>query len=330
VFKPYTALISRRDFVKFGIISAVIISVPILVVNKFISAPKLQKWVWHGSAMGMDINIQLCHQNKAVIDRVISLCKDEVSRLESIFTLYSDDSELSYLNKHGKLKHPSLELVELMSLARKYGDISDGYFDMTLQPVWEIIKKYGIDSPKLKDALALVNYKKVKISPQEIVLENPDMAISLNGIAQGYITDKITNLIESNGIKNALIDIGEIRALGGNESNKPWKIGLNDPIKKDKYFKIIPLYNNAISTTGGYGLVLSEDGKQHHIINPKSGKSKNYYISLSVIAETATKADAFSTAFYLMDIEQIRNILRQFTDIKVILMHSNGQIQTIS
>ncbi len=324
--------LSRRDFVRLSMAASVAVFVPPLIIGKLSSAYKIQRWNWQGRAMGTEISIQICSKNQKQAEAITRLCIDEISRLESIFTLYSDDSELVRLNKNGVLRYPAPELVELMSLASRYSVLTNGYFDMTLQPIWQVIKKESINSPNIKTALDLVDYQQVKISPEKISFTNPKMAVSLNGIAQGYITDKITELLKLKNINSALINIGEIRALGGNEDNKPWKVGLYDP-RKDRdagaYIKAIPLYNKALSTTGGYGLSFSKDGKKHHIFNPKNGKNESRYLSLSVMADTATKADALSTAFYLMETKQIKKTLNKFTDVNVIILHNNGNIETL-
>ncbi len=316
--------LSRRSFIKLCTALGVIASFPVLAAGKL-----RKRWRWDSFAMGMDINIQICHEDKKHAQDLARLCFDEVSRLEAVFTLYSNDSELARLNKDGFLDYPSPEMVELMSLARRYGDLTNGNFDMSLQPVWQVIKKEGADSPLLKEAFKLVDYRKVAISPQRISFEKKGMAVSLNGIAQGYITDKITGLLKLKGIDSALVNIGEIRAIGNNEHDKPWKIGLKDPKGRSDYFKEILLSDKAISTTGGYGLRLGKSGNKHHIFNPKSGKSEDRYLSLSVVADTAIKADALSTAFYSMRIEEIRAIAQSLKDISVIVMHNNGQVQMI-
>ncbi len=324
--------LSRRNFLKLCVGTGIVAAAPFLILNKLSATPQTQKWDWQGRAMGTNISLQICHESQQKAQAITRLCVDEISRLEALFTLYSKDSELVLLNKTGSLHYPSPEMVELMSIAQRYGQLTNGNFDMTLQPVWSVVKEEGIDSSNIKAALDLVDYRQVKISPQEISFAKEGMAVSLNGIAQGYITDKINALLLSNGIKNALVNLGEIRALGHNEKNKPWSVGLRDPRQDNihAYFKKISLHNKAISTTGGYGTPLSKDGKTHHIFNPQSGKSENHYLSLSVIANSATKADALSTALYVMKPEHIQETLDKLSDVSIVILHNNGSIETLN
>ena len=149
--------LSRRSFVKLCFAAGVAISIPPLIINRIFQSPPLQRWNWHGKAIGANISIQLCHKSQKQAKAITNLCVNEISRLEAIFTLYSDNSELVRLNKNGILEYPAPELVELMSLARFYGNLTNGSFDMTLQPLWETIKKDGINSHNMETALSLVD-----------------------------------------------------------------------------------------------------------------------------------------------------------------------------
>lgn len=322
---------SRRTFLGTLTAAGFLAGIPLLSTSGlFFPANKLKRWNWNGYAMGTQVSLTICHEDRTRAEALTRLCTEEIKRLESIFTLYRPDSQLVQLNQDGVLYNPAPEMVELVSLAKRYGDLTGGMFNMALQPLWEIIRKEGFSASKIEKALELTDYRKISVSPQKIAFGSIGMGISLNGIAQGFITDKIATFMKNNGIGNALINLGEIRAMGTTEQKKPWQVGIHDPRQnEDSYFTKLDLNDRSLSTTGGYGLPLSADGKKHHVFNPQTGQSENRYLSLSVVADTATKADALSTAFYLMPVDRIRQTLIKFPEAGVILMNDNGQVETL-
>ena len=135
------------------------------------------------------------------------------------------------------------------------------------------------------------------------------MSLTLNGIAQGWITDLITLKLKNYGINNVLIDLGETFALGKHRENRPWHIALSG---KSGIVGKVDLINKAVATSGGHGTVFDNTGKYHHVFNPKTGLSANKHEALSIIADTAWVADALSTAGLSMDKVSIKKVVKKF------------------
>ena len=197
---------------------------------------------WAGRALGGQASLALCHEDPAVARRAIVACLAEVDRLERIFSLYRADSALSVLNRDGMLTAPPPELVEVMALARRVGTLTEGAFDITVQPLWRLhadhyARPNAAQSGPSADAVAaaarLVDYRGVDVSPQRISFDRPGMAVTLNGIAQGYITDSIVDRLRDLGFANAIVNLGEVRALGRSAAGEPWRIGIPDPTAPD-------------------------------------------------------------------------------------------------
>jgi thiamine biosynthesis lipoprotein len=149
------------------------------------------------------------------------------------------------------------------------------------------------------------------IDEDAIRYDRRGMAVTLNGIAQGYLTDRVVDLLRRNGVEHSLVDMGEIRAIGNRPFGGPWRVGLEDPLSSNQVAQRISLDNRAVSTSGGYGTVLDPAGRFNHIFDPGSGATSWRYRSVSVVAATATTADALSTAFSLMPIESVGPIVRE-------------------
>ncbi len=137
------------------------------------------------------------------------------------------------------------------------------------------------------------------------------MAITLNGIGQGYITDRIADILLASGMDQALVDMGETRALGGRPDGGPWLVGLEDPRSPGQADQTVPLRDRAIATSGGYGTQFDAAGRFNHIFDPHTGAMCSRYLSVSVIAPSATMADALSTALALMPLEQTKRVVEK-------------------
>jgi thiamine biosynthesis lipoprotein len=136
------------------------------------------------------------------------------------------------------------------------------------------------------------------------------MAITLDGIAKGYIVDQAAALLAKNNINNFLINAGgDIRTKGQRQDRKPWAIAIQDPHKKKQYPDIIQMSDGAVATSGNYEVYFDQEKMFHHIVNPRTGMSPHADASVSVIAPTTMEADALSTSVFVMEpMEGIRFI----------------------
>lgn len=267
---------------------------------------------WKGGALGAEAEMIL---PAGQADRLIALATTEIGRLERIFSLYRSDSALVRLNRQGFLDEPPLELVELLSRAQSVSAASGGAFDVTVQPLWEVnaahFARPGADpagpSPAVvAAALERVDWRAVDVTPERIAFARPGMAITLNGIAQGYITDRVAERFRAEGFSDILVDLGEVRALGSHPTGRPWRVGLGGG--RDE----IPLTDGAVATSAPGGTAFSAAGA-NHIFDPRSGRGAALHRWVSVAAPTATEADAWSTAFALMPVTAIRAAIKGTT-----------------
>lgn len=288
--------VSRRKFLTIAA-SSLSLGLPFNKLN----ATNSEKVSWKGIALGAQSNMTLFHTDIEYARQSLNTCINEIKRLEKIFSLFDKKSSISQLNKYGVLKNPPKELVEVLSFANQISENTNGAFDVTVQSLWlahdkafrtkgnsKNLEKY------IKKASKLVSYKNITLSKNEISFKIKNMKITLNGIAQGYITDKITNILKQKGFKNVLVDLGELNSIGGHINNRDWNIAT--PYLKD--IKYLNLNNNAMATSAGIGTKFSKD--YHHLFDVKTGTSANYIKSVTVKAENAMLADALATAFCVM------------------------------
>lgn len=259
---------------------------------------------WQGVALGANANIILDHEDANALTQKALL---EIARLEKVFSLYLPDSQLSRLNREGALLDPAVEMLELLNISGRIYHETEGAFDPTVQPLWALhAQKYAAgQQPTTKEIRAArerAGWDNLSIAPARIAFSKPGMAITFNGIAQGYIADKVADLLRQEGVKNVLVNTGEISAQGLSPSGTPWPVSLAYSEQQ------IDLSNAAIATSSPAGTVFDQKGHAGHILDPKTGLSGGKWHSLSVIDKSAARADGLSTAFCLMDKAHIQAV----------------------
>ncbi len=268
------------------------------------AAARMPELEWRGDALGGPARIVVRHPQPEKVQRILAHCVREIARLEAIFSLYRRHSELVRLNDAGRLVPPSLDLRLVMAEARRFGTLSDGAFDVTVQPLWQLYSRHfaahpddraGPPAHSVARASKLVDYRDIDLDEGRIAFARRGMAVTLNGIAQGYITDRIADLLRHEGLTAVLVDLGEIRALD-TPDDVPWRIGLEDPRDRTRTATTLPLQAAALATSGGYGMPFDGNGRFHHLFDPATGDSARRCLSVSVVAPDAMTADALATA----------------------------------
>jgi thiamine biosynthesis lipoprotein len=267
--------------------------------------PEGSLYQWRGRALGADASLLIGLADAGRARRLIALARAEIDRLEGIFSLYRPDSALSRLNADGQLRDPPPELVALLDRARQWSGLSGGAFDVTIQPLWRLYRAHfsqlGADPlgpPEAAVAAArdLVDYRALDVSAERIAFARPGMAVTLNGIAQGEITDRVAELLGAEGLGHALIDRGEFRALSSHPSGRPWRVGVEDPRRPGSLLTEVALTARAIASSAIAGTRFDAQGRHHHLFDPRSGRPSRGLVAASVIARRARDADAVSTA----------------------------------
>ncbi|KSV60800.1 FAD:protein FMN transferase [Sinorhizobium sp. Sb3] len=287
---------------------------------------------WKGQALGAPATLILNHEDRARAERLIDAAVAEVTRLERVFSLYRDDTALSELNRVGALVAPPQDLVALLGSCQEFWNMSDRAFDPTVQPLWSLYRDYftlpeadpsGPSAETIRDTLDAVGFGWIRFDRDRIVLTRPKMALTLNGIAQGYITDRIVDLLRDAGVTSSLVDMGENRAIGSRMDGTPWRIGLAEQ-QDDEPDVVLDVIDKAVATSSGIGFHFDEAQRFSHILDPRTGDTAALYRRVTVIADDATTADALSTAFSLMHETSIRSTIDRRSDVLVDLVRADG------
>lgn len=272
---------------------------------------------WRGTMLGAVATMEIHLDDRAEAERLISLATGEARRLERLFSLYLEDSALVQLNRTGILVDPDVEMVDLLTISQHYTKMTGGLFDVSVQPLWDLYAHHfsrpdadpaGPAPVAIRAALARVGSGRLSVSRDRIAMPR-DMALTLNGIAQGYVTDKVVELLRAHGVDHSLVDMGESRAIGSRPDGRPWDVGIADPEVAGRLKAVLPIVDRAVSTSGGYGFQFDPEGRFNHLFDPQNGGCAKRYRSITTVSRNAAAADALSTAFSLMPPERIRSLL---------------------
>ncbi|MFU8777689.1 MAG: FAD:protein FMN transferase [Roseovarius sp.] len=270
---------------------------------------------WQGTALGARATITLSHPEA---ERITLAAHAEIERLEQIFSLYRTTSALSLLNATGHLDTPPFELLDCLSLAAAAHRATGGLFDPSVQPLWDLYARsysagHAPSEADIATARAHGTWADLHYDATAVTLR-PGMALTLNGIAQGYIADRIAHLLQAEGLRDILIDTGELCALGGQPNGQDWLVTLDAPDRPQ-----IGLRDRALASSAPLGTVFDAEGTAGHILDPRTGKPATArWLLLSVTADSAAMADALSTAMCLMSPEEVANTLSAIPGAQVV------------
>lgn len=280
------------------------------IVAAFAATPaQAQRHSWQGRAFGAEIGMVL-HGPPELTAPALAAARQVIAEVERRFSLFDPTSDLVRLNRTGRLR-PDRKFHALMQAADQAHRLTDGLFDPTVQPLWAALAR-GEDP---RAAQALIGWDRVRFDAAEVRLD-AGQALTFNGIAQGFATDRVAGVLAAHGLTRTLINIGEYRGAGG-----PWRLGLHDP--QHGALGALSLTEGAVATSSPQATALGETG---HILH---AAARPQWSSVTVEAETAVLADALSTAAVLAPLGQLRALRRAKGVRRILLVDRAGDLTSL-
>jgi FAD:protein FMN transferase len=320
-------------------IIAAVAGLPLMIAGVRAIAPKARAHSWQGDVLGAVSELTLWHTDDAFAQRTILKVRYEIDRLEQIFSLYRPDSEISRLNQAGKLIKPSRELIRLVDESHRLGELSGGAFDISVQPLWRLYEAHFWSGTDIQPEFAararelahgLVDFRRINSGAAAIAFERPGMAITLNSLAQGYITDAIADLLRNEGFESAVVDLGEFRTIGRHPDGHRWRVGIRKGGSVGDVARTVELEDMALAVSGGYGTAFDASGQFHHIFDPRTGASANTVIDVAVIGRKATAANGVATAICAGGEALAPALVAAHPGMRAIVTRSDGMSVTIT
>ena len=227
-------------------------------------------------------------------------------------------------------------MLELVARSLYYHKQTGGAFDITVKPLVDLYKDRFAAGEKpseteITSVLKNVGSEHIRFEGGNIAFSRDNMGITLDGIAKGYIVDRVSEFLAKKGVTNHLINAGgDIRANGSGAKGKPWTVAIQDPSKKKEYPDVIRMANGAIATSGNYEVYYDREKMFHHIVDSRTGHSPELSSSVTVMASSVMDADALSTSVYVMQPEAgIQFINTQF-DCECFVIGRHGAVEKSS
>ena len=272
------------------------------------------------SRIAMGTTVEVISPDK----RAAAVAFAEIKRIEDLLSKYKQDSEISRLNRLGKL-NVSSDTLYIIKDAKKFWLASDGAFDVTVGPlmdIWGFTDKVCKlpNKSKVTETLKLVGFDKVVIEEtnRQIKFRLAGMKVDLGAIAKGYSVDCAVKKLKEAGINSCLINAGGDIYCLGDKFGKPWNVAIQNPRGKD-VITYLQLKDKAVATSGDYEQYFIKRHKRYaHIFNPKTGyPADSGVISATVIASDCTTADALATSIFVLGKQAGEKLAKKFLGVEV-------------
>jgi len=264
---------------------------------------------------------------------------NEVKRIENLISDWIPTTQISQVNQNAGIQPIKVndEVFELVERAIKISKLTDGAFDISYASMDKIWKFDGsmkeMPTPEaIKKSVERIGYEKIILDTKNktIFLKDAGMKLGLGGIGQGYIADKVKEVLQAKGCTAGIVNVsGDINTWGSQIDGKPWTVGVVNPVNKNKVFATFPLIDSAVETSGSYEKYVTFNNIRYsHIIDPRTGYPATGVVSVSVFAKQTEIADALATGVFVLGVEVGLNLINQLKGIECIIVDDKGKIFT--
>lgn len=274
--------------------------------------------------------------DETLLQEVLALCE----KYENMFSRTKESSEISQLN-NGTLPQEngtftlSNEAAELISKGLEYGRLSDGAFDITIEPIssmWDFTseEKSVPAQEELEAALPLINYEDVTLDRNKLQFKQPGMGLDLGAIAKGYIAGQMKEFLLSKGVRSAIINLGgNVLCVGSKPDGKPFSIGIQKPFAgRSETIASVNISDKSVVSSGIYERFFEKDDVfYHHILNPKTGYPyDNSLVSVTIISEQSVDGDGLSTSCFALGLEKGMELVNSLPDVHAVFITSDYEL----
>ncbi len=260
---------------------------------------------------------------------------DLVERLESQLSYFRSDSQISQLNRTAAEEPVPVEegLFSLLAFAAEIHAETEGAFDLTATPLWKawgFARRQGRvpDDHEIVEALKAVGGSSVELNADDKTVHflKPGLELNLGSIGKGYALDRVSKLLDAAGIHDYLIQGGQSSVIARGtrfSGSRPdgWLVGLGHPLHPGDRIGYVRVRDRSMGTSGSASQFFRHKGRRYsHIIDPRTGQPAEGGLSATVLAADATRADALSTAFFVMGREKTFEYCRAHPELAVILI----------
>ena len=309
----------------------------VVTLNGCTVPPKSESLTMTGTYFDTVVQIEVWGADQEIMEHCRQMCED----YEQMLSATIETSEISKINNAGgEPVEVSDETAGLIEEGIKYGDISDGQFDITIASatdLWNFTdneEKILPDPDELAEAVTHIDYHCIKVEGNTVTLTDPEARIDLGGIAKGYIADRLKEYLKDEGIEHALIDLGgNMLTLGRRYDGNDFRIGIQKPFADTgTAMAVVSVNDKSVVTSGDYERYFEKDGViYHHILDPDTGYPvQNDLDQVTITSDQSVDGDALSTTCFAMGLEDGLELIRSLDGIEAVFVTKDGEMHTSS
>lgn len=287
--------------------------------------------------MGGRFDISIVANNSLAAEQNIDLVIAEISRIENLISDWKPDSQVSEVNQNAGIRPVKVdrEVFDLTQRAIQFSEATNGGFDISFAAMDRIWKFDGSmtempSAEAIQKSVAKVGYKNIVLDSltSTIFLKIKGMKIGFGALGEGYATDKCRAMMLAKGIKAGIINgSGDMSTWGKQPNGTPWKIGITNPFFPEKVMAVVPLVQEAVTTSGSYEKFVVFDGKRYsHIINPATGYPATGLCSVTVFGPNAETANGLSTSVMVLGKIQGLLLMQKYPEYSCLMITDNGEV----
>lgn len=303
-----------------------------------------------GGTYSVKLNLRGCkiapEQLKISIDSILTL-------VDTTLSGYNKGSQLSRFNA-GESIVPNSLFEDIYSYCHRLYEETDGHLDVASGPLFDLWG-FGFSNDSLPDSTAVAKVREAcgmarlkpsfgeavdadgRLDPRNLLVSADDSAalpkLNFNAVAQGYTCDLVASYLHNVGVKDMLVNIGEIYCEGLNPSGLGWTIAVDRPVDGNETpgEDIDGIWNSegeavGIVTSGNYRKFYIRDGKKYaHTINPLTGYPVDHQLlSATILAPDAATADAYATYCMVIGLEAAKQVIESSESLEGYLIYGDG------
>ena len=266
---------------------------------------------------------------------------ETLQKVDNSLSPFNQASVITAINNNTSMETDSM-FAAVFTLAQEVSLATDGAFDITVAPLvnlWGFGFKNmaNVSQEKVDSLLPFVGFNQVKLVEGKIQKVHPETMLDCSAIAKGYGVDAVGRYLESQGVKNYMVEIGgEVRVRGRNPQGMLWRVGINTPnddpasISND-IEKVLQVTQLSMATSGNYRNFYEKGGKKYaHTIDPRTGYPVQHSIlSSTVLTTDCATADAYATSFMVLGLEEAQKVLAKHSELMAFFIYTdtNGDMQ---
>lgn len=286
--------------------------------------------------MGTFVGITLAGASRPRMEDALGRAFERMIGHIALFDRFNPASPLSVLNGQGRLDGAPDEVLALLARSADVGDLTEGAFNVTVQPLVDLFRRYrnpsgamNIPAAELAEARSLILADGWKVDGRSVRLARSGMGLTLDGIAKGHIADEVSRFLIAEGLPNHLINAGgDIVAAGEKAPGHPWTVAVENPAGHGDFVRRLKLRDRAVATSGTYEIYYDASRRHHHLINPAAGASSTALLSATVAARNAVEADALATSLSVMPPRDGLRLIASLPGRECLLLTRDGRALT--